>query len=203
MDTYEIKHSAADGALPVQLATKATASARLKNMRRVLPMRAGRISATSRPRRPPVQGRGPIQLTGRANYRAFTAWLRKELPGNVPDFEARPELLLDEDWVAWSAIYFWTTRRLNEAADRDDVIAVTCIINGGRNGLADRKEKLARAKAAVARQVAAATTTPFSKDWPVLHRGMFDNPDVERLQSLLIHHGAPSALMAISGQPPN
>jgi putative chitinase len=136
------------------------------------------------------KGRGPIQLTGRTNYRAFTAWLRNQLPGTIPNFEAQPELLLDENWVYWSAIYFWTTRRLNEAADRDDVIAVTRIINGGRNGLADRKEKLARAKAAVARLVAAATTTPFSKDWPVLHRGMFDNTDVERLQSLLIHHGA-------------
>jgi putative chitinase len=136
------------------------------------------------------KGRGPIQLTGRANYRAFTAWIRKQLPGIVPNFEAQPELLVDESWVAWSAIYFWTTRRLNEAADRDDVIAVTRTINGGRNGLADRKEKLARAKAAVARLIAAGTATPFSKDWPVLHRGLSDSPDVERLQSLLIHHGA-------------
>lgn len=136
------------------------------------------------------KGRGPIQLTGRANYRAFTAWMRREFPGTVPDFEVQPKLLLDEAWVAWSAIYFWTTRRLNDAADRDDIIAVTRIINGGRNGLADRKDKLARAKGAVARVIAASTTTPFSKDWPVLHRGLFDNPDVERLQSLLIHHGA-------------
>jgi putative chitinase len=140
------------------------------------------------------KGRGPIQLTGRANYRAFTAWMRKQLPGNVPDFEAEPHLVMEERWVAWSAIYFWTTKRLNEPADRDDVITVTRIINGGRNGLADRKEKLARAKAAVAKLTAIATPTPFSKEWPALYRGLRDNEDVERLQSLLVSRGAQIAI---------
>lgn len=140
------------------------------------------------------KGRGPIQLTGRANYRAFTAWMRKQLPGNVPDFEAEPHLVLEERWVAWSAIYFWAIKRLNEPADRDDVITVTRIINGGRNGLADRKEKLARAKAAIAKLTAITTPTPFSKEWPALYRGLRDNEDVERLQSLLVSRGAQIAI---------
>jgi putative chitinase len=135
------------------------------------------------------KGLGPIQLTGRANYRAFTAWMRKQLGDDAPDFEANPHLVKDDAFVAWSAVYFWDEKRLNQIADRDDVVAVTRVINGGRNGLDDRKAKLARAKAEVAGLSAKATKTPFSRQWPVLHRGMFNDDDVERLQTILARRG--------------
>lgn len=127
------------------------------------------------------KGRGPIQLTGRANYRAFTKWVRKFLP-EAPNFEENPELVATDQWAAWSAIYYWETHDLNRYADADDVITVTRVINGGRNGLDDRKVKLARAKAEVAKLMAQATAPG---DRPTLHRGMYDNPDVEQLQRLL------------------
>ncbi len=56
------------------------------------------------------KGRGPFQLTGRGNYRAFTSWMREYVSADAPDFEGRPELVLADRWVAYSPIYFWITR---------------------------------------------------------------------------------------------
>lgn len=92
------------------------------------------------------RGRGPIQITGRDNYRAFTAWIKRRYP-EAPDFEAEPEKLEEFPWALMAAFWFWDTRGLNALADADDVVAVTKKINGGTNGLADRKAALKRAKA--------------------------------------------------------
>lgn len=79
------------------------------------------------------RGRGLKQLTGRANYRAFSlAWLGNESLLNQPELVALP------NGAVASAIWFWTSRRLNSLADTGDVAAVTKAINGGRNGLPDR-----------------------------------------------------------------
>ncbi|MDG9793759.1 peptidoglycan-binding protein [Brucella anthropi] len=95
------------------------------------------------------KGRSPIQLTGRANYRAFTKWIRGYVP-DAPDFEAKPELVATWPWAAWAVFYFWSTRSLNDLADKDDLVGVTKRINGGTNGLADRAAYLAKAKDIVA-----------------------------------------------------
>lgn len=85
------------------------------------------------------KGRGFIQITGRSNYRQAS----KDLFGNEL-LLTKPEMLeLDP---ALSAGWYWQTRKINKAADRDDVVAVTKLINGGLNGLADRKTCLAIAK---------------------------------------------------------
>ncbi|WEO73795.1 peptidoglycan-binding protein [Agrobacterium vitis] len=94
------------------------------------------------------KGRSPLQLTGRGNYRAFTAWMRKRNPG-CPDFEAEPALVATWPWAGWAMIYFWDVKKLNAVADRDDLVALTRVINGGKNGLADRAACLTRAKLAV------------------------------------------------------
>lgn len=41
------------------------------------------------------RGRGPIQITGRANYRSFTSWAREFDPG-APDFEADPDAVVTD-----------------------------------------------------------------------------------------------------------
>jgi len=88
------------------------------------------------------KGRGLIQLTGRANYAAYGhARGRDFLTGDNPK-----RLATDAATAVDCACWYWTSRRLNALADRDDVIAVTKRINGGINGLADRRERLARAK---------------------------------------------------------
>ena len=80
-------------------------------------------------------GRGLIQTTGRANYRATRDGLR-QLPqlGDVPDFEAMPELLELPHWAALSAAWYWHSRKLNVLADAGDFRAITLRINGGYNG---------------------------------------------------------------------
>lgn len=85
------------------------------------------------------KGRGPIQGTGRANYRYFGRKMGIDL-------ERHPEILALPSIGLLFACLYWDDRKLNALADRDDVDAITRKINGGTNGLADRKAKLAKAK---------------------------------------------------------
>lgn len=87
------------------------------------------------------KGRGPIQLTGRSNYRRFGRLLGLDLE-NEPTLAAKPE-----NGFRIAAL-FWKLGGLNELADKltlQDMPAdyqvfrkITRIINGGVNGLADR-----------------------------------------------------------------
>jgi putative chitinase len=85
------------------------------------------------------KGRGLIQVTGRANYADCGRALGVDLIKN-------PQRLGDFDLACLSAGWYWDTHKLNNHADRDDVLTITKIINGGTNGLADRQSYLARAK---------------------------------------------------------
>lgn len=85
------------------------------------------------------KGRGLIQLTGRANYRAMGRVLGQ-------DFENNPELAAQFPWAALTAAVYWKNRNINAAADKDDLQRVTRLINGGLNGLADRAQYLRKAK---------------------------------------------------------
>lgn len=88
------------------------------------------------------KGRGLIQLTGKANYKAY-----KEYCGF--DVVAKPELLEQPLGAVRSSMWYWKTHDLNALADKDDVKAVTKRINGGYNGLAARQKYLDRAKKAL------------------------------------------------------
>lgn len=80
------------------------------------------------------RGRGLIMITGRSNYRAV-------------GFEQAPAELELPEGAAMSAAAWWYQHGLNELADKDDTKAITRIINGGYNGLADRQSRLMKAKA--------------------------------------------------------
>jgi putative chitinase len=136
------------------------------------------------------RGRGLIQNTGRTNARNFTLWIRHEFP-DAPDFEAFPSMMEEFPWAVWVAIWFWRVKNLNVLADRDDLDMITRVINGGRNGLADRKAKLAAAerliatKAIIAPIVAGAISTS-QNNFPVLYRGIKGrDADVATLQRSL------------------
>jgi putative chitinase len=88
------------------------------------------------------RGRGLIQITGRANYRAMGTSLGLDLLDN-PTQAADPATSLR------IACAFWTSRSLNDFADQDDALATTWRVNGGFNGLPDRQATLVRAKAAL------------------------------------------------------
>jgi len=85
------------------------------------------------------RGGGILQTTGRANYR------RMGVKCNV-DFESHPELVVSAAHALKPALAEWTEGNLNDAADRDDIRAITRKINGGYNGLADREAWLRRIK---------------------------------------------------------
>ena len=81
------------------------------------------------------KGRGPIQLTGRLNYRAAGRSLGLEL-------EEHPELAAEPTVGFRVAVWYWVTRGLNTLADRGTAEAfgaITRAINGGINGLAQRE----------------------------------------------------------------
>lgn len=90
------------------------------------------------------RGRGIFQLTGRANYRDIGKALGLPL-------EKQPDLAADPRNAVHIACKFWGDRDLNDLADADNVTAITRRINGGTNGLADRRAKLASAKKLIKR----------------------------------------------------
>lgn len=89
-------------------------------------------------------GAGRIQLTGRANFGAFSRWCYdRKLVATVDHFVRFPELVATAPWRDLAAAWYWTVARrgLNAAADRGDVRECTRLINGGYNGLADRQDR--------------------------------------------------------------
>lgn len=92
------------------------------------------------------RGRGLLQLTGKESYQKVTTHLRRTDPMG-PDFVATPDEVISADWCLAVAASEWFTRRCNELADADDVVRVTRAINGGTNGLADRRDWTKRTKA--------------------------------------------------------
>lgn len=86
------------------------------------------------------RGHGLIQTTGRHNHRRVTQRLRARFPNmGVPDFEAEPTKLTLPRWASLSAADYWDMINANPLADRQEFTRITKLINGGTNGLADRK----------------------------------------------------------------
>ena len=84
------------------------------------------------------RGRGLIQITGRANYKACGEALGLDLVN-------QPELLEKPQHACMSAAWFWATKGLSTLADEGKFETITRRINGGVNGLADRQMLYARA----------------------------------------------------------
>lgn len=76
-------------------------------------------------------GRGLIQLTGKENYSWFAASIEISV-------EEASEYLQTFEGAAQSACWFWETNKLNQWADKGDILTLTKRINGGTIGLEDR-----------------------------------------------------------------
>ncbi len=85
------------------------------------------------------RGRGWIQLTGKTNYKL----LSKEFG---VDFVTYPDLVAKEPYDSLAAGWFWNRKKLNALADADDILSITKKINGGYNGLDERRMWLGKTK---------------------------------------------------------
>lgn len=102
------------------------------------------------------RGSGFMQLTGRANFRDRGKMLDAPL-------EAEPERVRQPESGFGTAAAYWAARKVNAAADRDDVVAVRKLVNGGTNGLAEAKVWLARAKRIFVDGTGAQESAPFEQ----------------------------------------
>jgi predicted chitinase len=100
------------------------------------------------------KGRGFIQLTGRDVYKKMTKYFKAGI-----DFEQQPELVEQLEWAAKSVLYFFnvykpigfknktmTQAYADSDAFWDDCPSVSALVNGGTNGLAQRKQYYAEYK---------------------------------------------------------
>ncbi|MBB5770904.1 putative chitinase [Brevundimonas vesicularis] len=95
------------------------------------------------------KGRGPIQTTGRANY-------RRDGRALGIDLESNPHLLSIPSLGLMASTLFWSRMGLNTYADRDDAVACSRGVNRGNpksdkpsNHEADRIALTAKAKALI------------------------------------------------------
>jgi len=81
------------------------------------------------------RGTGLQQLTGRSAHERYASKI-----GCALDDLAKPLPSLH------GALLEWDEKGCNKPADKDDIVRVTKLINGGQNGIADRRAYLAKAK---------------------------------------------------------
>lgn len=86
-------------------------------------------------------GRGAIQTTGRANYTRMS----KDMFGDSRLLDT-PEILAQPQYAIWSACIYWGWRNLDATDDDNSIDRETKLVNGGYNGLDDRKAYFERAK---------------------------------------------------------
>lgn len=87
------------------------------------------------------RGRGLIQLTGKVNYKQASLAIYKDT--RLLDY---PDMACEPDEAAKIAVWFWNMKDCCGPAKRDDTDTITKRINGGLNGLEDRKQLLAKFK---------------------------------------------------------
>lgn len=88
------------------------------------------------------RGRGIFQLTGRANYTKFNTFYQDNIDENV-DIVLNPDLVASDMEIAIiSALWYYKKRVLDKITldSNTTVLKVTELVNGGDNGLNDRKQ---------------------------------------------------------------
>lgn len=74
------------------------------------------------------RGRGIIQVTGKKNYQSFQSWFGEMV---TPE-----SLATDMDLCVLAGFWYWSINGLDKISD---IVTVTKLINGGINGLTERK----------------------------------------------------------------
>ena len=89
------------------------------------------------------KGRGPIQITGRHNYTQVSKWAHgKGLAPSADYFVKNPAEMASVKLGFIGAVWYWTVaRNMNGYADAGDIVGATRAVNGGLNGLDDRRNR--------------------------------------------------------------
>lgn len=132
------------------------------------------------------RGGGILQTTGRGNYRRIG-----EKCG--VDFEAQPELVVSAEHALKPALAEWSEGNLNAAADRDDILTITKKINGGTNGLASRREWLAKLKPMITSVDFARGSSPATPPQPAAPVASMPPPWFDRMTAILGLYEAPGS----------
>lgn len=85
------------------------------------------------------RGGGLIHLTFKNNYQLCSIGI------NEPQLLTNPSLIVEPDIAVRSALWFWKRNNCSRPANFGDFEQVCIIINGGRNGMADRQAIHAKA----------------------------------------------------------
>ena len=127
------------------------------------------------------RGRGIIQLTGKNNYATFGSSINKTAD-EVVDYLETIEGAVE------SACWFWNYRNINAAADSNNIIQMTKLVNGGTNGLTERTNNYNRnlkiLQGSNFSSVASVKPTSSNNSRVMLKRGS-TGPEVAKLQTKL------------------
>jgi len=127
------------------------------------------------------RGRGIIQLTGKNNYATFGSSINKTAD-EVVDYLETIEGAVE------SACWFWNYRNINAAADSNNIIQMTKLVNGGTNGLTERTNNYNRnlkiLQGSSISPVTSIKSTSSSNSRVILKRGSI-GPKVAELQEKL------------------
>jgi putative chitinase len=80
------------------------------------------------------RGRGILQITGRRRYDQIGKQLSM-------DFITHPELVETPEFACKTAGLYWKNNNINHYADLNNILGCTLAVNGGYNGLDDRKNR--------------------------------------------------------------
>lgn len=111
------------------------------------------------------KGRSFIQVTGKSNYAKLSGWAFEH--GYVPTrdwFVVHPDTLDDDEYAFLGVTWYWTTQRpMNALADARNLEGATRAVNGGLNGLDDRRNIYNRALAHNAELTPATIADPWEE----------------------------------------
>lgn len=124
------------------------------------------------------RGRGVLQTTGRFNYTKVAKETGLDCVNN-------PDLIIQTENLLIPALCHWQAANINPLADHDDIVAITRAVNGGTNGLEDRKLWFAKAWAASEGGSAQPPNAPLA--------------DLARLQAALNKAGAADPKLVVDG----
>ncbi|WP_428740041.1 hypothetical protein, partial [Sulfurimonas sp.] len=85
------------------------------------------------------RGRGYIHITWKENYQSYTNYYQAKHNDTTKDFVETPELLEQFPYALEASFNFWKQNNLHTLSDTKTVRDITLIVNGGLEGLSNRK----------------------------------------------------------------